>query len=129
MSPLLIDSGIETCADLAGLLPEDVRGRIEPELLTESPTAASLRVLATIRDPRWRDFVGAARIDWDGLLAWARGSEAPSRSVVVRVEFAASLAGYFRADVQLRAMASALDSENFYAVIDALRIAREGLAR
>jgi len=115
-------------ADLAALLPASVRERIELELLRESPSAAALRVLATIRDERWPEFVYAARIDWAAMLQWARGNTA-SNSVAVRVELAASLAGWMHARPELCKAAYALDGDNFRAFLDALRIAREGLER
>lgn len=134
MTALLIDSGIDFTADLSRLLPESVRTRIEPELLRETPSAAALRVLATIRDERWTEFVYAVRIDWTAMLAWARSpadslwrGSGPSNSVAVRVELAASLAGAVDARADLLKAAYALDGPNFRAFLDALRIAREGL--
>lgn len=125
MSALLVDSGVETTRDLLGLLPADLRGRIAPELLTEPPSAAALRVLATLRDQRWLPYVAGARIDWAGLLEWARTCASPS--VAVRVELAGSLAGSALACPSLLGGACALDGENFAALLDALRIARNGL--
>lgn len=126
MSALLIDSGVECVADLRGLLPQDLRERIAPELLTEPPSAAALRMLATLRDQRWVAYVTGARIDWAALLEWARAYASPS--VRVRVELAGSLAGSSLAAPSLLAGATALDAGNFEALLDALRIAREGLA-
>jgi hypothetical protein len=125
-SALLIDSGVDTVTDLAALLPAEVRDRIVPEMLTEFPTAAALRVLATIRDPRWHQFVGAARIDWDGLLTWGR--EYGSASVRVRVEAAASLDGWAAARVNLARTVAQLDRSNLLAVMDGIRIAAEGVS-
>lgn len=133
MSPLLIDSGVDTAADLAALLPGDVRERIDPVLLHGAPTAAALRVLATVRDTRWRHYVYAARIDWTPMLAWVREPYEPlddtgaSSSVCVRVEAAASLAGAVAARPDLLRAATGLDEGNFRALLDALRIARNGL--
>lgn len=134
MSPLLIDSGIESAADLAGILPGDVRERITPEMLTDAPACAALRVLATIRNPRWRAYVhGEAhgpenwvRIDWTDLLADARWHQEPTDSVRVRLEIAASLAGHLGANPQLLYAARKLDAENLAAVLDGIRIAAEG---
>lgn len=126
MTALHIDSGINFTSDLAALLPAELRERIEPELLSESPSAAALRVLATIRDQRWMAHVYAARIDWTALIAWGRG-QTVSSSVAVRVELAASLAGAVDARPSLLRAAYGLDGENFAALLDALRIAREGL--
>lgn len=133
MTALLIDSGIDFTADLSRLLPESVRTRIEPELLRETPSAAALRVLATIRDERWTEFVYAARIDWTAMLAWVRepyqplGDTGASSSVCVRVELAGSLAGAVAARPNLFNAAYVLDADNFAALLDGLRIAREGL--
>jgi hypothetical protein len=126
VSALLIDSGVECVADLRGLLPQDLRERIAPELLAEPPSAAALRVLATLRDQRWVAYVAGARIDWAALLEWARAYASPSARV--RVELAGSLAGSSLASPSLLAGATALDAGNFEALLDALRIAREGLA-
>jgi hypothetical protein len=126
---LLIDSGIDTRADLTGLLPPAMRSRIEPELLAEAPNASALRVLATIRDPRWHAHVHPARIDWPALLEWARARpDGPANSVRVRLEIAASLAGHPGAHVQLLYAARVLDRANYLAVLDALRIAVEGIS-
>jgi hypothetical protein len=134
MSPMTIDSGVDTVRDLSRLLPESVRDRIEPELLRETPSAAALRVLATIRDERWTEFVYVVRIDWTAMLAWARSPAdslwrggGPSNSVAVRIELAASLAGAADARPDLLKATYALDGPNFRAFLDALRIAREGL--
>lgn len=134
MTALLIDSGIDSFRDLAGLLPAALRERVEPDMLG-AQSAAVLRVLATIRDERWAQFAHPTRaqdgevwvaIDWDGLLAWARGES--SSSVFLRVEAAASMAGWPGAHVDLLLCVRALDEGNFTALLDALRIAREGLA-
>lgn len=116
-------------ATLAALLPASVRERIEPELLTEPPTAAALRVLATIRDPRWHEHVRGARIYWADLIAWTRAECAVDSPVRVRVEIAASLAGYADARPDLFRSARVLDRENCAAVLDAMRIARTGVVR
>lgn len=125
MTALLIDSGIGTVADLAALLPDDVRARITPDMLAELPTVAALRVLATIRDTIWREYVGPGRIDWEPLLERARRLPVKS-SVLTRVEIAASLDGYNNARVRLDVAARVLDRENFLAVLDALRLAASG---
>ncbi len=129
---LLIDSGIDTCADLLGILPAEVRDRLDEDMLGESPSAAALRVLATIRDLRWISFVEPMRnpfeawvsIDWAALLDWARSA---STVVRVRAEIAASLHGWTDCRPNLREAARVLDEENLSIVLDALRIAREGL--
>lgn len=126
MSDLVVDSGIRTRRDLAGILPADVASRIDEELLRDSSTAAALRVLATIKDPTWQQYIEPWWIKWDELLAYAR-RERRSHSRRVRIEVAASLADQTSAQVSLMYVAAALDEENFLAVVDALRIARKGL--
>lgn len=127
MSALVVDCGVDTPADLGDLLPGALAARIDPDLLAEGPTAAALRVLATLRDQGWVPFVYAARIDWTPMLEWARGNRASS-SVRARVELAASLAGCVNARPDLLRAATG-DKGNFTALLDALRIAREGLGR
>lgn len=133
MTALLIDSGIESLRDLTGLLPAGLREQVTPDMLG-AQSAAVLRVLATIRDEHWAQFAHPTRaedgeawvaIDWDGLLAWARSG---SSSVFLRAEAAASMAGWPGAHVDLLMCAQALDEGSFTALLDALRIAREGLA-
>lgn len=114
---------------LVALLPATVVERADVELLTERPTAAALRVLATIRDPRWQPFVAGARIDWIGMVGWARRDDGVSASVRARVKAAAALAGFAAADVDLRECAARLDEGNWLALMDGLRILREGVTR
>lgn len=125
MTALLIDSGVDTAADLAALLPEDVAARITPDVLAELSTAAALRVLATVRDTIWREYVGSARIDWEPLLGRARRLPFSS-SMLLRLEIAASLDGYRDARVRLDLAARTLDREDFLAVLDALRLSASG---
>lgn len=122
----LIDDSTTTALALEHLLPEDLRGRVETDLLAEAPSAAALRLLCTLRDQRWAEHVYAARIDWAAMLRWSRGTTV-SNTVAVRVEMAASLGGYWDARPSLLAAATALDGDNFAAFLDALLIAREGL--
>lgn len=129
MSALLIDSGVDTAADLIGLLPARVAHVIDHETLAEPDFAASLRMLATIKNPAWHRYVRAYRIEWFELLAWARTNLDAAGSVRVRIEIAASLAGYRDARASLMHGARALDEGNFAALMDALRIARQGVSR
>lgn len=127
MSATLIDSGVVTVADLAGLLPAGVRDRIGPELLRERPSASALRVLATIKNPFWHAHVRGANIAWPALLADVRGFASTTDSVLIRAEIAASLAGHVGLRVTLLDAARRLDGGNFLAVLDAMRIANRGL--
>lgn len=128
MTAMLIDSGIDSVRDLAGILPAEVSARIEPILLTDPPTAAALRVLATIRDPFWHQHIHAAHIDWRPLLERARQREIRTPNAIrVSLEIAASLAGFPGAHVQLLYASRVMERPRFMAVLDALRIVVEGL--
>lgn len=120
--------GFTTTAELAALLPAAVRDRIERELLEEPPSASALRVLATVDDPGWHQYVRGARIDWPGMFDWVRDGRAASHHERIRVEVAGSLAGYPGARANLMYAMRVLDSGNHAAVMDALRIMREGLS-
>lgn len=132
---IVIDSGINSCGDLKGILPVEVTDRMDTFFITdylvgEAPTAAALRLLATISIPAWRGYISSSAIDWHGLLCWARhGHPRPAASVRVRVEIAASLAGHPHAHVNLLYAVQVLERHHFLAVLDALRIAVEGLAK
>lgn len=127
---LVVDSGIRTRRDLVGILPAEVTIRItidDSGLLGEMQSAAALRILATIKDPSWQRFVEPHRIDWDGMLNdWSRRELRESSSVHIRVEAAASLAGWSGARPDLLYVCRALDRENLLAVVDAMRIVAEG---
>lgn len=135
MTALTIDSGVDSVHDLHHLLPAELGDRLTPEMLREPATAAAMRVLATIRDPYWREYVHGeqhgpeawTRIEWTALLEWARGRMDPADSVLVRLEIAASLAGHLDSNPRLLYAARKLDRGNLTAVMDALRIASEGL--
>lgn len=134
MTAIETSPGVEpvtTVERLLGMLPADVRARIESDPASDlarfKPTAAAARVMATIRDPRIWHHVSAANIDWKPLLADAR-CYVFSPSVAVRLELAAGLAGYDDARPLLCRAAVALDPISWAAFLDALRIAQEGLA-
>lgn len=128
MTTMLIDSGVDSVEDLLGILPFAVAKRFDREELSFPGTAAALRVLATIRDERWQEHI-TDLICWADLLEWARETYRSTDSVRVRVEIAASLAGHPAAQVVLLYAARALDADNFAAVMDALRIASQGVTR
>lgn len=129
MSVMLIDSGVDTIRDLLGLLPPAIAEVVDHDTLLEADFAASLRMLATIKNEGWWPFVRTYRVDWTGLLAWARAEFRSTDSVLVRVEIAASLAGEKGSQALLLYGARALDDGNYSALMDALRIAREGVSR
>lgn len=128
MSALLIDSGVDTIRDLVGLLPPSVANVVDHDTLTEPDFASSLRLLATIRNEGWYPFVRTYSVNWTGLLQWARGEFRTTDSVLVRCEIAASLAGYEHSRALMLYGARALDGDNFSTLMDALRIARNGVA-
>jgi hypothetical protein len=127
---LVVGYGVSSVKHLKSILPQDVLDTIAEghgEVLRETQSAAALRILATIKNPAWHQYVEAHRIDWDGMLnRWARPEMPESNSVRVRVEAAASLGYFSNARPDLRYIARALDPENLLAVIDAIRIVAEG---
>ena len=132
MTAMLIDSGIDCVSDLAGILPAEVRIVADPGLLSDVPTAAALRVLAEIHDPRWHKYVTADGIDWAGMLRWGRSTlgtrpRGMSNSQRVLMEVAASLAGHPGSHVALLYAVRVLSRHHLLAVLDALRISVEGL--
>jgi len=129
MTTALINPNVDTIADLLTLLPQSVADTVDRETLRENDFASALRMLASIKSEGWHRFVRTYRIDWDGLLAWARREFRTTDSVLVRIEIAASLAGHRDSQALLMYGARALDDDNYAALMDALRIAREGVAR
>lgn len=111
-------------ARLAALLPASVLDRIDPawELLAESPSAAALRVLATVGDDGWHEFVQPMTINWPGMLAWAREEYSSYDSQRVRIELAASLAGHADARPNLLLVMRRLDDGNRAVFTEALRM-------
>lgn len=114
---------IITRADLAAILPSAVAGRAEFEHFGDRTAASALRVLAELPDSDWHDAVHEGHIDFAALVlqrGWDLG-----RALMIRV--AASFYGSPFAGADVRDLAD-LTPERFAAVMDALRIAREGLA-
>lgn len=126
MSALTINTG----AELLGILPEEVSGRIHTAIFEDdAKAAAALRVLAAVSDRTWHDAVGAVGIDWAPILSRARlRPGGPCNSDRCCYEIAASLAGHPGAQVQLRYAATVMARHTYLAVLDALRIAVEGVA-
>jgi hypothetical protein len=108
--------------DLLELLPSSVAERIDLDMVAYRPTAAALRVLATITDPRVWVHVGPARIDWDALVALT-GVVDEGTQHLIRV--AQSLG-----DGDLREAAERLGDGEYAALVDAMtdamRIASPG---
>jgi hypothetical protein len=130
--PLVAGTQIRTVGELAEILPAEVRIVADPELLSDVPIASALRILATIHDPRWHQYVTADGIDWAGMLRWGRSTlgtrpRGMSNSQRVLLEIAASLAGHPGAHVVLLYAVRVLSRHHFLAVMDALRISVEGL--
>lgn len=129
MTMMLITAGVASVSDLLDVLPLSVRDTIDHDTLLEADFASALRLLATIRNDGWHQFVRTYTVDWAGLLAWVRQEFLTTESVRVRVEIAASLAGHENSQALLLYGARALDGDNFEALIDALRIARQGVSK
>ncbi len=127
MTTLAPDSNVTSTLGLMVLLPPAVADRFDRAEMTHAGTAAALRVLATIHDPRWQAHVEICIIRWADMLDWARATYRERNSVRVRIEIAASLAGYGDAQPALGLAACVLDDANFAAMLDALRIARNGV--
>lgn len=119
---------VESRADLVAILPPHVAALAERELMADAGTAAALRLLALVDDPAWHEHVSSAHIGFMGMLDWSRRPmERPVRERVL-VEVAASLYGDYHARPDLGDVVRWLPPDDFAAVLDALRIAREGLA-
>ncbi|NUP50423.1 MAG: hypothetical protein HOW97_24395 [Catenulispora sp.] len=130
MTALLIDSGVDTRADLLGLLPEEVRDQITPRMLESPWTAASLRILATVSNTEWHAHVKNGYIDWQPIITWARDRKrCRFNSPRVALEMAASLGGYPHAHVNLRYAITVMPYHQFIAVMDALRITKQGVSK
>lgn len=130
MSALLIDTGVDTHADLLGLLPDEVRPHITPRMLDNSMTAAALRVLATVSYTEWHAHVRDGHIYWQPIVTWARDrSRRIANSNRAALEIAASLGGYPHAHVNLRYAITVMPRYQFLHVMDALRIATQGVSK
>jgi hypothetical protein len=119
---LVLDSDIGSDRDLLALLPSEVAARIEPVMLRDPWCAAALRILATVKDPGWRAAIHPVRIDWGALEAFAVGA-----SQSARIRALAACAFGRATELDLTDLAVRLDEDNFAALLDAFRIAREGL--
>jgi hypothetical protein len=124
-----ITTNVHTIDELLGALPEPVGDLIHTAMFEDdAQMAAALRVLATIGETQWHDHVGPVGVDWAPILTWARTRPGgPCNSYRVRYEIAASLAGHPGAHVQLRYAAIVMERHSYNAVLDALRIAVEGV--
>lgn len=130
MSVLLIDSGVDTHADLLGLLPAEVRDQITPRMLDNAWTAAALRILATVSDTYWCRHVKNGYIDWQPIITWARDRKrCRFNSPRIALEIAASLGGYPHAHVNLLYATQVMPYHQFIAVLDALRITKQGVSK
>jgi hypothetical protein len=118
---------VRTRADLAAILPSDVVTRLTPDVWHDLSFIAPLRILAAIDDPRWHDAVTPIHIDWASIYAWSR-VRGELHTVRLAVEIAASMYGDSNARPDMCGLLRRLDVEHGVAVLDALRIADEGLA-
>ncbi|MGH3416473.1 MAG: hypothetical protein ACRDVE_04405 [Actinocrinis sp.] len=123
------EARIRRIDELLGALPEEVCDRIHTAMFEDdAKTAAALRVLAVVSDRTWYDAVGPVGIDWAPILSRARlRPGGPANSDRCCYEIAASLAGHPGAHVQLRYAATVMARHTYLAVLDALRIAVEGV--
>lgn len=127
MNPLLID-GVDTRAALLALLPDEVRDQVTPRMLDNAWTAASLRILASVSDTYWCQHVKNGYIDWQPIITWARDRKrCRFNSPRVALEMAASLGGYPHAHVNLLYATQVMPYHMFIAVMDALRITKQGI--
>jgi len=130
VSALTIDSGVDTHADLLGLLPAEVRPHITPRMLNTATTAAALRVLANVHLSEWHAHVRNGRIYWQPIVTWARDrSRRLPNEYRVCLEIAASLGGYPHAHVNLLYAVQVTSGNSFLAVLDGLRIAKQGVSK
>lgn len=131
MSALLIDSGVDTHADLLGLLPEDIRPYITERMLDNASTAAALRLLARVHMNEWHKHISHGFINWEPIIVWARNRDGKRLPNEYRVclEAAASLAEYPHAHVNLAYAVKVTSASTFLALMDALRIAKQGVSK
>lgn len=130
MRILTIDSGVETHADLLGLLPDEVRSHITPRMLNNSMTAAALRVLATVSYTEWHAYVRDGHIYWQPIVTWSRDrTRRLANQHRAALEIAASLGGYPHAHVNLLYAITVMPPSQLLHVIDALRIASQGVSK
>jgi hypothetical protein len=122
-----LDHAISTRADLAAILPPGVVARLEPDVWHDLSFIAPLRILAAIDDPRWHAAVTPIHIDWASIYAWSR-ARGGLHTVRLAVEIAASMCGDPGARPDMCGLLRRLDAEHGAAVLDALRLADEGLA-
>lgn len=130
MNALLIDSGVNTRADLLGLLPDEVAPHITERMLDNAGTAAALRLLATVHRTEWHPHAVHGLISWDPIITWARdrsGKLANERRVTL--DIAASLDGYPHAHVSLAYAVKVTSDHTFLTILDALRIAKQGVSK
>jgi len=125
---LVVDSGIRTRPDLLGILPLNVSDRVEAYGHPSLDQCAALRVLARVKKAGWHAAVGTApvMVSAGALLAWAATYECSDQERFL-VEIAAAFIDS-RVHVNLAQAAAELhEDEDWLAVIDAIRIVREGL--
>lgn len=130
MNALLIVTSVDTRADLLGLLPDEVAPHITERMLDNAGTAAALRLLATVHRTEWHRHAVHGLIGWDPIIIWARdrsGKLANERRVTL--DIAASLDGYPHAHVNLAYAVKVTSGHTFLAILDALRIAKQGVSK
>lgn len=118
---------VRTRADLAAILPPDVVARLDRSVWHDLSFVAPLRILAVIDDPRWHVAVSPISIDWASIYSWSR-ARGELHTVRLALEIAASMYGDSGARPDMYCLLRRLDAEHGAAVLDALRLAAEGLS-
>lgn len=117
-------ANVHTRAGLAAILPPVVAERAQFEHLYDRTASSALRVLAALPDVRWHHAVSPIHVDFEALLT--QNWRDPQSRLLIRI--AAALYGSPCASASAADLADLEVPEYFAAVMDALQIAREGLA-
>lgn len=126
----LASGGVHTEADLFEVLPAQVHARITPKMVETSTTAAALRLLATAGNTAWCHHVKDGLIDWQPIVTLARDRHQHiSNGSRCALEMAASLGGYPHAHVNLLYAVQCMPYHQILAVMDALRITKQGVSK
>ncbi|HEU5429597.1 MAG TPA: hypothetical protein VFU74_22140 [Actinocrinis sp.] len=129
MNALTIDTGVDAHADLLALLPEQVVPHITERMLDNAGTAAALRLLASVHRTEWHAHVSYGLIAWNPIIIWARDRDRRlANEARVTLEIAASLDGYPHAHVNLAYAVKVTSYHRFLVILDALRIAKQGVS-
>jgi hypothetical protein len=118
---------VRTRADLAAILPLGTSSLLSLHSMYDPRMVAALRLLAETKSSGWRTAINLGGIDTGLLLSWAR-SVSPGRDRLLAEAALAFLdPDVFHLSLVETAQAFCED-DDFDVLVDALRIAREGLA-